>query len=313
MATPTIYKSSDAGAPYLTTEQAYTVLKECLVTGYGAKAGAGWTLAFDDPVNKKAVFKNVHGDCALRVDASTNATYSTIQVADDFSDIDTPIGALWHGAALLSVGNYTTSTDRPWILFATDEFFIFYANNTASLTATTAAAASSTIFIMFGRASPLGDNTVENVIFATAGNNAFGGAIGFFALAATVFTQTFTQKDYLGGTTGARSATFYTGMVQRYESSPGVYSTGSYPGTAGPAAPSVSKVPGEKWTAFREDGSCVGYTPVFVPYFRLDPTTQGLTIDDTMVIDGVTYSILNMYNANTTSSFARFLVPHDGW
>lgn len=313
MATPTIYKSSDSGAPLLTTGQAYAVLKQCLVTGYGAKAGAGWTLAFDDSVNTKAVFKNVHGDCALRVESSAPNSYSILKAADDFSDIDTPVGSLWHGANLLSLGNFSSSGNRPWVVFATNEFFIFYASNTVSLTATTNVSANSVIFVMFGRAKPLGDNTVENLIFATASHSASGGSPSYFGLTNLGFAQAFTQKDYLGGTSGSRSATFYCGMVPRYEISPGSYSSVTYPGAAGPASASVSKVPGEMWTAFRGDGSCVGYTPVFIPYFRIDAATRGITINDTMSIDGVTYSILGMYNNNTTVNYARFLVPHDGW
>ncbi len=313
MATPTIYKSSDAGAPLLTSGQVYTVLKQCLVQGYGAKASAGWTLAFDDSVNRKAVFKNVHGDCALRVDATASTSYSLLQAADDFSDIDTPIGALWQGSTTLSLGNFVTSGNRPWIVFATDEFFIFCANNTASLTAMSSVSATAALVGVFGRITPLGDNTVENIIWATSGPSSTGGSVGVLAMSSLSFGAMFTQKDYLGGTSGSRSAAFLSGMANRYESSPGVYSSVSYPGAAGPVYSTISKVPGEKMTLFREAGSCVGYLPMVVPYFRLDATTQGVSIDDTMTIDGVTHTILNAGNSNTTSTYARFLVPHDGW
>lgn len=313
MATPMIYKSSDAGAPLLTTGQAYTVLKQCLVTGYGAKAGAGWTLAFDDSVNKKAVFKNVHGDCALRVDSGANTSYSTIQAADDFSDIDTPIGGLWQGSALLALGNFVTSGNRPWMVFATGELVIFYANITAGLTETTSASTSAIVIGVFGRITPLGDNTVENVVWATNSHTASGGTINMFSLSGSSFGSIFCQKDYLGGVTGARSAVFTSGMVSRYQVSAGVYGAAAYPGAAGPLYSTVAKVPGEKFTLFRESGAAAGHLPILVPYFRFDPATQGVTIDDTMTIDGVVHTILNVGNNNPSTTFARVLVPHDGW
>lgn len=51
----TIYRSTDAGAPALPANVAYNsakfymdVIKACLVTGYGSKAGAGWTIDYED-------------------------------------------------------------------------------------------------------------------------------------------------------------------------------------------------------------------------------------------------------------------------
>jgi len=57
MAQFTIYKSTDASAPALTGEAGSLValLYACLVNGYGAKAGAGWTREFTG--TNKAVFR----------------------------------------------------------------------------------------------------------------------------------------------------------------------------------------------------------------------------------------------------------------
>lgn len=46
----TLYRSSDTGAPQLskTTRSVGNIIKTCLVTGYGNKAGAGWTLKHED-------------------------------------------------------------------------------------------------------------------------------------------------------------------------------------------------------------------------------------------------------------------------
>lgn len=53
----TYYSSEDAEAPQLgadLTGGVKTVLKACLVTGYGTKPGAGWTMTGEE--DHKAVF-----------------------------------------------------------------------------------------------------------------------------------------------------------------------------------------------------------------------------------------------------------------
>jgi hypothetical protein len=58
----TVYRSDDAGAPQFTVgakpSELIDVLKKCLVTGYGSKAGAGWSVAFEDAPNQQIVFRN---------------------------------------------------------------------------------------------------------------------------------------------------------------------------------------------------------------------------------------------------------------
>lgn len=58
----TVYRWDDAGAPQLsaspTPSEIIAVLKACLVTGYGAKAGLGWSVAFEDAGASKIAFRN---------------------------------------------------------------------------------------------------------------------------------------------------------------------------------------------------------------------------------------------------------------
>ncbi|MGI2067840.1 hypothetical protein [Shewanella sp. MF08487] len=58
----TVYRWDDAGAPQLgaspTPSEIIAVLKACLVTGYGAKAGLGWSVAFEDTGTQKIAFRN---------------------------------------------------------------------------------------------------------------------------------------------------------------------------------------------------------------------------------------------------------------
>lgn len=51
-----LYLSSDDDAPALTKSNLSLILKACLVTGYGSKPGAGWTMPHEDAAAGKRVF-----------------------------------------------------------------------------------------------------------------------------------------------------------------------------------------------------------------------------------------------------------------
>ena len=51
-----LYLSSDDDAPALTKTNLSLILKACLVTGYGSKPGAGWTMPYEDAAASKRVF-----------------------------------------------------------------------------------------------------------------------------------------------------------------------------------------------------------------------------------------------------------------
>lgn len=56
-----VYRWDDAGAPQLDKSPGcmMTIYKACLVTGYGDKEGAGWTMPFEDTTAKVKVFRPV--------------------------------------------------------------------------------------------------------------------------------------------------------------------------------------------------------------------------------------------------------------
>lgn len=58
-----LYSSSDASAPVFTRSvgSLITVLKACLVNGYGSKAALGYTIPFEDAGNKVCVFRQPSG------------------------------------------------------------------------------------------------------------------------------------------------------------------------------------------------------------------------------------------------------------
>jgi hypothetical protein len=57
----TVYRSSDAGAPSLGTgkpSEIITILKKCLVDGYGSKVSLGWTIVAENTGTRNIMFKN---------------------------------------------------------------------------------------------------------------------------------------------------------------------------------------------------------------------------------------------------------------
>lgn len=125
------YYSTDASAPVLTGEvdKLCALLYACLVTGYGAKSGAGWTREFDG--TNKSVFRPGSGNqFYLRVsDEGTGAAnYARIVGYETMSDVDTGTNA-FPTSAQLSGGLYcvksvsANSTARPWVLIADDKIF----------------------------------------------------------------------------------------------------------------------------------------------------------------------------------------------
>ena len=79
-----VYRHDDVGAPQLdkTPGCMMTIYKACLFTGYGTKAGAGWTMPYEDTVAKVKVFRppaSPNTDFYLRCSADTG-TQMTAQV-----------------------------------------------------------------------------------------------------------------------------------------------------------------------------------------------------------------------------------------
>ncbi|MCD1597859.1 hypothetical protein [Rheinheimera aquimaris] len=100
MAQPvTVYRWDDAGAPSLTNRtplEVLTILKKCLVEGYGEKAPLGWTMPFEDAANYKAVFRNnpaVGSGSYVQARSANGTNNSNIAVsmtpAKFISDVDT--------------------------------------------------------------------------------------------------------------------------------------------------------------------------------------------------------------------------------
>ncbi len=109
--TPTVYRSDDAGAPDLdaimpTTDDKnkllfHTILKACLVDGYGSKAAAGWTMPHDEITADgcRFVLTNAANSGSLLFEGgyfsggATDLRNSTLWACSSVPSMDTPVNA----------------------------------------------------------------------------------------------------------------------------------------------------------------------------------------------------------------------------
>lgn len=128
----TIYKSTDAGAPVLTGESGTltAMLYACLVTGYGALAGAGWTRAYNGA--SKSAFQQGAGSSGFLVrvqdDGPGAGTFKEARVTgyEAMTDVDTgtnpfPTAALGVGGTAMLVVRKSAAASavaRAWIVVA---------------------------------------------------------------------------------------------------------------------------------------------------------------------------------------------------
>lgn len=125
----TVYKSTDVGAPSLpgTSGSTCTVLDACLVNGYGAKAAAGWAIAFTGA--NKRIYRPPTGllrsylrvqDDAPRAAPFNNAFEARITCSEGATTVDTQTGkfpATTNGVILQKTSD---GTAKPWIVIADD-------------------------------------------------------------------------------------------------------------------------------------------------------------------------------------------------
>lgn len=123
----TLYRSSDKDAPILDRSPncVAVILKACLITGYGNKVGAGWTLLHEDLDNGIKTFSppvSAHTAFSLKVSADTGREI-TCQVYDGDElklQCDTPFK--------YGVGNNNNS----WCVIACERGFWFFSEVTNS-------------------------------------------------------------------------------------------------------------------------------------------------------------------------------------
>ncbi len=141
--TTRLYRSSDTGAPAHSGTglgQILTIIRACLVDGYGSRTPAGWTMPFSDLPNNKAVFRGQSGlGDYFRVDDNIDYEYSQVVGYATMSDVDTgtepypTIGSSGEEVTDWKCMNRdnTTSDYDAWAVIANEEFCycIFRATN----------------------------------------------------------------------------------------------------------------------------------------------------------------------------------------
>ncbi len=120
----TIYKSTDADAPQVTKSAGAfkTILKACLITGYGdgatRKEPAGWDMVFEKGEKMAIRPTDAHGEnLILRVDDTPDTYYCKLAAYKNMTDID-------NGEKVFDGGKWTKSNGK-WILVATSRWFWF--------------------------------------------------------------------------------------------------------------------------------------------------------------------------------------------
>lgn len=139
MATPTIYRSDDASAPVISgqTSALRLALNAILVDGYGAKAAAGWTKAYENAGSHLVAYRQGGGAQKYLALVDSATQISTLRGYNSMTAVDTGIGSFPRNSTGLAMqcrkSVTANSTARPWICYATDTTFylIIFGNQTS--------------------------------------------------------------------------------------------------------------------------------------------------------------------------------------
>lgn len=175
-----VYRWDDAGAPALdrTPNCMMTIFKACLVTGYGTKEGAGWTMQFEDTSAGVKVFRpeiSPHADFYLRVSTDTGAEMAS-EVYLNMTDANTgdlklkmpePFKFGYAGS-----GRWTGK----WVLIASSHGFYFFSGSGYAGNAN-----KSGTFFMMGES--VSSSTGKKAVFLhhSGGGNVYGDYAGIFS------------------------------------------------------------------------------------------------------------------------------------
>lgn len=136
--TVTVYKSSDGSAPTLsgTAGELITVLQKCLIDGYGAKTGAGWTYltGFTNPSGNVGVFKAGSGSNGYSFRINDNA--ARVGTTDEVAGTPTALQARIRGYESMNLITDPTGTPSPFPTIAQNASG-FFLRKSASVDATT--------------------------------------------------------------------------------------------------------------------------------------------------------------------------------
>lgn len=125
----TVFSASDAGAPVLTANPGSlkTLLKACLVTGYGSQQGLGWQMAFESTDKNAAAFKSADPTASgfyFKIDNSATGS-AKLSAYQTMTDINT-------GTKPLVVDQAYDLAASNWVLVGHSKAFILLLDVTIS-------------------------------------------------------------------------------------------------------------------------------------------------------------------------------------
>lgn len=175
----TLYQSTDTDAPQLTNAQGSlkTLLKACLVTGYGDKQPLGWVMLFEE--DNKAVFKPTDPKSTqpcLLVD-NIKPKFATLQPYQKMTAINQGTGFFGMGivnSAIYDKFGYINNQAQPkWWLIGHGMAFILMIKQDGSETS---------MMFYFGDVQGLGSNKTALYLTNSSGYEYLGSASRFYSV-----------------------------------------------------------------------------------------------------------------------------------
>ncbi len=189
-----LYRSSDVGAPALGTTtdgSLITILRACLVDGYGSRTPSGWTMPFSDLPNALAAFRTVSGEF-LRVDDNQDFRWAFCRGYANMTDLNTgteeyprsetaPNWRQWKRASVATIYNQ-------WFVVADEEWFYFVASHDAT-------SPTSPSGFFFGEIENANDSFTNGYVLTGSNNSSTSVSNARIGLFST--NQHFIRRNYL--------------------------------------------------------------------------------------------------------------------
>lgn len=138
-----VYTSLDTGAPALTGDhfdKIRTILMACLVTGYGSKPAAGWTVGHDIP----AGFSLSNGDGFINLVRNSSSEFVAVYIMESVTDGSTGLAGginrrsgYWYDGSSETTRGFlmlVSSSMNHWTVVADEKTCIYMAGNLISTT-----------------------------------------------------------------------------------------------------------------------------------------------------------------------------------
>ncbi len=153
MSAPIVYRWDDGNAPVARGERRSLcdILTACLVTGYGTKPAAGWTLEYINATFDKAAFRNNPATGTgffLQVDGAggANAYTPKVQAYEVMTSESAGLFPFNATVQFILISDSANTTARPWVLIADDRAFYFTCWNSITAAPTNATGIASGVY-----------------------------------------------------------------------------------------------------------------------------------------------------------------------